>query len=75
VAHPELGTKILDAVLEQLGPVARIDTSARLEGRSMTMVLSPERKPPQRKPQASAAPEAAPSAPSSPSTPTTRQET
>jgi len=54
VAHPELGTKILDAVLEQLGPVARIDTSARLEGRSMTMVLSPERKPQQRKPQAPA---------------------
>jgi translation initiation factor IF-3 len=51
VAHPELGTKILDAVLEQLGSAARIDTSARLEGRSMTMVLSPERRPQQRKPQ------------------------
>ncbi len=43
VAHPELGTKILDGVIEQLGPIARIDTYARLEGRSMTMVLSPEK--------------------------------
>lgn len=44
VAHPELGAKILDGVIEQLGPIARIDTYARLEGRSMTMVLSPEKK-------------------------------
>ena len=43
VAHPELGAKILDGVIEQLGPIARIDTYARLEGRSMTMVLSPEK--------------------------------
>jgi len=44
MAHPELGSKILDAVIEQLGPIAKIDTSARLEGRSMTMVLSPDKK-------------------------------
>jgi translation initiation factor IF-3 len=44
VAHPELGRKILDAVIEQLGPIARVDTMARLEGRNMTMVLSPEKK-------------------------------
>ncbi|MEO5974090.1 MAG: translation initiation factor IF-3 [Ilumatobacteraceae bacterium] len=43
VAHPELGAKILDGVIEDLGPIARIDTYARLEGRSMTMVLSPEK--------------------------------
>lgn len=43
VAHPELGAKILDGVIEQLGPIARVDTYARLEGRSMTMVLSPEK--------------------------------
>lgn len=43
VAHPELGTKIMNGVIEQLGPIARIDTYARLEGRSMTMVLSPEK--------------------------------
>jgi translation initiation factor IF-3 len=44
VAHPELGSRILDAVLEQLGPIAKVETQARLEGRNMTMVLSPEKK-------------------------------
>jgi translation initiation factor IF-3 len=44
VAHPELGAKILDAVLEQLGEMAKVETQARLEGRNMTMVLSPEKK-------------------------------
>ena len=44
MAHPELGKKVLDEVLEQLGPIARVDTEARLDGRSMTMVLSPDKK-------------------------------
>ena len=44
MAHPELGSKILDAVIEQLGTIAKVDTSARLEGRNMTMVLSPDKK-------------------------------
>ncbi|MFZ9629646.1 MAG: translation initiation factor IF-3, partial [Ilumatobacteraceae bacterium] len=44
MAHPELGSKILDAVLEQLGPLAKVETQARLEGRNMTMVLAPEKK-------------------------------
>ena len=48
VAHPELGTKILNAVIEQLGPIAKVDSHARLEGRNMTMVLSPEKKTPKK---------------------------
>lgn len=48
VAHPELGAKILDAALEQLGPIAKVETQARLEGRNMTMVLSPDKKPAKR---------------------------
>ena len=44
MAHPELGSKILDAVLEQLGPLAKVETMARLEGRNMTMVLAPDKK-------------------------------
>jgi len=44
MAHPELGSKILDAVLDQLGPGAKVETQARLEGRNMTMVLAPEKK-------------------------------
>jgi len=45
VAHPELGAKILDAALEQLGSIAKVETQARLEGRNMTLVLSPDKKP------------------------------
>lgn len=49
VAHPELGAKILDAALEQLGSLAKVETQARLEGRNMTMVLSPDKKAPAKK--------------------------
>jgi translation initiation factor IF-3 len=44
MAHPELGTKILDGVLEAVGPAAKVDTQARLEGRNMSMTLSPDKK-------------------------------
>ncbi|MFM2182656.1 MAG: translation initiation factor [Actinomycetota bacterium] len=49
MAHPELGSKILDAVLQQLDGAAKVETQARLEGRNMTMVLSPEKKAPPKK--------------------------
>ena len=63
MAHPELGTKILDAVIEDLGQLARVDTMARLEGRNMTMVLSPEKKAAAKKPSSKpAAPASAPQA-------------
>ncbi|MEM9514016.1 MAG: translation initiation factor IF-3 [Actinomycetota bacterium] len=44
MAHPELGSKILDDVLEAVGPAAKVDSQARLEGRNMSMVLSPDKK-------------------------------
>jgi translation initiation factor IF-3 len=44
MAHPELGSRILDGVLEQVGSLAKVETQARLEGRNMTMVLAPEKK-------------------------------
>ncbi len=44
LAHPELGAKILDGVLRQLDGLAKVDTHARLDGRNMTMVLSPDKK-------------------------------
>jgi len=50
MAHPELGSKILDAVIEQLGPMAKVETYARLEGRNMTMVIAPEKKAATKKP-------------------------
>lgn len=62
MAHPELGTKILDAVIEDLGQLARVDTMARLEGRNMTMVLSPEKKAVKKQSPKPAAPAAAPAA-------------
>ena len=45
MAHPELGSKILDDVIEQISSVGKVETQARLEGRSMTMVLVPDKKP------------------------------
>lgn len=45
MAHPELGSKILDEVIEQILSVGKVETQARLEGRSMTMVLVPDKKP------------------------------
>jgi translation initiation factor IF-3 len=44
MAHPELGSKILDAVIEKLGPNAKVEAYARLEGRNMTMVVAPDKK-------------------------------
>jgi translation initiation factor IF-3 len=44
MAHPELGSRILDQALEQLGPLAKVESQARLEGRNMTMVLVPDKK-------------------------------
>jgi translation initiation factor IF-3 len=44
MAHPELGSKILDDVLGVVGPVVKVETQARLEGRNMSMVLAPDKK-------------------------------
>jgi translation initiation factor IF-3 len=44
MAHPELGTKILDDVLAVVGAVVKVENQARLEGRSMSMVLAPDKK-------------------------------
>ena len=70
MAHPELGSKILDAVLEQVGSVGKVETQARLEGRNMTMVIAPEKKA-QPKPKHEAKPhdESAPAAPVEPAEP------
>jgi translation initiation factor IF-3 len=44
MAHPELGAKVLDGVIEAVGQMAKVENQARLEGRSMTMVLAPDKK-------------------------------
>jgi len=55
MAHPELGSRILDAVIEQVGSAGKVETMARLEGRNMTMVLAPEKKAVVKKPHEHAA--------------------
>jgi translation initiation factor IF-3 len=44
VSHPELGMKILDELVEQVGPLAKVEAAPRLDGRNMTMVLAPDRR-------------------------------
>jgi translation initiation factor IF-3 len=36
--------KILDNVAEQVGPIAKVEASPKLDGRNMTMVLAPDRR-------------------------------
>src|SRR5262245_55944898 len=43
VFHPELGARILDSIAEQVAPVGKVETHARLDGRNMTMVLAPDK--------------------------------
>jgi translation initiation factor IF-3 len=45
VAHPELGMKILERVADQVRELAVIEASPKLDGRNMTMVLAPSRRP------------------------------
>jgi translation initiation factor IF-3 len=42
IAHPELGKQVVDRVAEELADVARIETDARFEGKSITMILTPK---------------------------------
>ena len=44
VFHPELGARILDSIAEQVAPVGKVETHARLDGRNMTMVLAPDKR-------------------------------
>ena len=44
VYHPELGRRILDNVAEAVGHVGRVEVASKLDGRNMTMVLTPDRK-------------------------------
>ena len=62
-AHPELGKKILDRIVEKLVDVAKVESAAKLDGRNMIMVLGPEKK---AKPKADAVKSAAPASPATP---------
>ena len=45
MAHPELGRRILERVAEQVGELAIIESAPKQDGRNMTMVLNPTRRP------------------------------
>ncbi len=42
VAHPELGKEVLDRVSQELADVGKVESEGRLEGKSMTMILTPK---------------------------------
>ena len=42
VAHPELGQAVLQRVAQELADVGKIESAGRLEGKSMTMILTPK---------------------------------
>lgn len=41
VMHPELGEEVLNRVWESLKDIAKIESEAKLDGRTLTMVLAP----------------------------------
>ncbi len=43
MAHTDLGKKLLDKFAEQCGEAAAVDKGAKLEGRNMSMFLSPKK--------------------------------
>jgi translation initiation factor IF-3 len=45
MAHPELGRKILENVADRVAEIATIESHPKQDGRNMTMVLNPIRKP------------------------------
>ena len=45
MAHPELGRRILERVADRVGELAIVESAPRQDGRNMTMVLNPTRRP------------------------------
>lgn len=43
ITHPELGKELLDQLAEQIRDYGVIEQTARMEGRTMTMILAPTR--------------------------------
>jgi translation initiation factor IF-3 len=42
IAHPELGRAVVDRVSQALADVARVESDAKMEGKMMTMILTPK---------------------------------
>ena len=42
IAHPELGRVVVDRVSTELADIAKVESDAKMEGKSMTMILTPK---------------------------------
>ncbi|MGQ0539240.1 MAG: translation initiation factor IF-3 [Gemmatimonadaceae bacterium] len=42
IAHPELGEAVVNRVSTELADVAKVETAARMEGKTLTMILAPK---------------------------------
>jgi translation initiation factor IF-3 len=42
IAHPELGRIVVDRVSTELADIAKIESDAKFEGKSLTMILTPK---------------------------------
>ncbi len=42
IAHPELGRAVVERVASDLADVAKVESDAKMEGKSMTMILTPK---------------------------------
>ena len=41
IAHPELGKQVVDRVAHDLADIGKVESDAKMEGKSMTMILAP----------------------------------
>jgi translation initiation factor IF-3 len=44
MSHQELGLKILNRVAEEVGAIAKVEASPKVDGRNMIMVLAPDKR-------------------------------
>ena len=42
IAHPDLGRAVVDRVATELADIGKVESDAKMEGKSMTMILSPK---------------------------------
>jgi hypothetical protein len=69
MAHPEAGTRLLQKVIKDLEGVGQVEIPARMEGRSMVLLMVPRpvtTRPVEKKPAAAAPAEKKPAASASP---------
>jgi translation initiation factor IF-3 len=51
-SRPELGFRLLQRLAEDIADLGTVEAAPKQDGRNMTMVIAPNKKPPSRKPAA-----------------------